>query len=441
MISKALEKARREYRSYSKWEKLFILCMMLCSFAITAEAAITRATSNSVFIAAYTVKFFPVAWLGLVPLNIAVVSFYNRYLPSFGCIRMLLLSLFIATGMNVFSAFFLDKIYVLPFLLYLWKDIFIILMFQQIWSVIHATVNISRAKYLYGIFFGMGGIGSIAGSMIPGFLAMAWGSELLLLTTIPFYVLVGYFYYQAVKTREKIPTSQDISMSSKKSTDVKGGMKLIATSKFLQFILLLVVFMQVSATIFDYQFSRMLEYEIPHTDMRTEFIGRFFGIVNTVNIFLQFLGSFILLKLIGLKYSHFLVPFILLCNSLGFIFRSTFSMMAIAFASVKCLDYSIFGIIKELLYIPLKVDEKFKAKAIIDVFIYRTSKAFASLFILVIQIIAPLALNHLLSWTLVWIFVLWIVVVLTMFKYYYQEVEKQPINWPEYSDFNTSDSY
>ncbi len=440
MISKFKEKIQREYLSYSHWEKMFILCMMVCNFAITGEAAVTRATSNSVFIAAYTVKFFPIAWIALVPLNLLIVALYNRFLPTIGVTWMLLISLFIATGMNLFSAFYLDKIHVLPFILYLWKDIFIILMFQQLWSVIHATINISRARYLYGIFFGMGGLGSIAGSLIPGFFAMTFGSERLLVTTIPFYAIVGYFYYVAIKTRANIPTSQDISLSSKTSSDVVGGLRLIYGSRLLQFILLLVIFMQVSATILDYQFAHILETEIPHTDRRTEFIGRFFGLVNVVNIFLQFLGSFVLLKLIGLKYTHFMVPFILLCNCIGYILHSSFTMIALTFASVKSLDYSIFGIIKEMLYIPLKVGEKFKAKAIIDVFAYRTSKACASFFILMIQIIAPFALDRCLSWSLVWILVGWIGVIFLMFKHYYQEVEKQPQNWPEYAKFATQDT-
>ncbi|MBM3201122.1 MAG: hypothetical protein FJZ56_01775 [Chlamydiae bacterium] len=426
MIYRFLNKIKEEYRSYSKWEKVFILCMMVCNFAITGEAAVTRATSNSVFIAAYTVKSFPIAWIALVPLNLLIVSLYNRFLPTIGVVWMLLTSLAISTCMNLFSAFYLGHFQALPFILYLWKDIFIILMFQQLWSVIHSTINISRARYLYGIFFGMGGLGSIAGSMIPGFFAMNLGSAKLLLTTIPFYVVVGYFYYFAIKTREYIPFSQDISLSNKRSTDVAGGLKLIQGSKLLQFILLLVIFMQVSATILDYQFARILEAEIPHMDKRTEFIGRFFGLVNTVNIFLQFLGSFVLLKLIGLRYSHFMVPFILLCNCLGYIFRSGFGMMAITFASIKSLDYSIFGIIKEMLYIPLNVDEKFKGKAIIDVFAYRTSKACASFFILAIQVIAPLWLDTSLSWTLVCIFALWIFAIFSMFKFYYYEVDKQP---------------
>ena len=59
--------------------------------------------------------------------------------------------------------------------------------------------------------------------------------------------------------------------------------------------------------------------------------------------------------------------------------------MALTYGTIKCFDYSVFGIIKEMLYQPLKVEEKFKAKAIIDVFTYRSAKAVASLIILLLQ--------------------------------------------------------
>ncbi len=157
MIQNLLDRLKKEITSYSKSELLFIALVMGLSFFITAEAGITRASANSVFLTAYSAKYFPTAWLASVPLNFLVVSFYNRFLHKFGCARMMGLSLCLAIVMNTISAFCLTKIPGLPFLLYLWKDIFIILMFQQLWSVIHATVNISKAKYLYGIFFGMGG--------------------------------------------------------------------------------------------------------------------------------------------------------------------------------------------------------------------------------------------------------------------------------------------
>lgn len=402
---------------------------MICSFCITAEAAITRASANSVFLSAYTAKLFPTAWLVSVILNFAIVTFYNKFLPKMGCVRMLILSVSIALLMNTFSAFYLKQFHFLPFILYLWKDIFVILMFQQLWSVIHATMNIARAKYLYGIVFGMGGLGSVAGSLMTGFFAVHLGSEKLLLTTLPFYFLIIISYCVALHVRSSVTDKQNIDGMSRDTTDVLGGMKLIRKSTFLKFILIIVLAMQVSSTILDYQFSSYLEKAFSIQDLRTAFLGKFFGLVNTINIFLQFIGSYLLVRVIGLERSHLAIPIILTIYGIGFLLFPTFPFICLYFANIKALDYSIFGIIKEMLYIPLKVDEKFKAKAIIDVFAYRTAKACASLIIILLGLITSIELNTLLSWGVLVIFFAWMISVLVLFKHYYKEVDRQHLNW------------
>jgi AAA family ATP:ADP antiporter len=190
-----------------------------------------------------------------------------------------------------------------------------------------------------------------------------------------------------------------------------------------------VLAMQVSSTILDYQFSSYLEKAFSIQDLRTAFLGKFFGLVNTINIFLQFIGSYLLVRVIGLERSHLAIPIILTIYGIGFLLFPTFPFICLYFANIKALDYSIFGIIKEMLYIPLKVDEKFKAKAIIDVFAYRTAKACASLIIILLGLITSIELNTLLSWGVLVIFFAWMISVLVLFKHYYKEVDRQHLNW------------
>jgi len=87
----------------------------------------------------------------------------------------------------------------------------------------------------------------------------------------------------------------------------------------------------------------------------------------------------------------------------------------------KSLDFSVFGVVKEMLYIPLKPDEKFRAKAVIDVFAYRSSKAVASLLILFITAFVS---NQMLTWLTMGIATAWI------FSVYYglREYEKVTAN-------------
>ena len=107
MIRKKIAHIKDELLQFSSQEKLFILFVMLCSFCITSEYAVTKPTSNSIFITSYTVKLYPYAWLAVVPLNFLVVTLYNRFLPRLGCFKLFLVTLGFTMGVHVFSAFFL----------------------------------------------------------------------------------------------------------------------------------------------------------------------------------------------------------------------------------------------------------------------------------------------------------------------------------------------
>jgi AAA family ATP:ADP antiporter len=388
---------------------------MICSFLITMEASITKAVSNSVFIALYSAKWLPYAWLALVPLNLLIVSGYNRFLPKIGCFKMLLATTLFTICVNVFSAYYLSQIKWFPFALYLWKDLYIMLMFQQLWSVLNATVTLSKAKYLYGILYGVGGMGSVLGSMVPGFLAVRYGSEKLLLITIPFYILLIIAYGIMLKIREKHPDMEAISFDSSAKSNFTTGAVQIFRSKLLVFIMLLVIFMQISSTLLDFKFNSAIEILYPIKDLRTEYLGKFFSLVNGANVILQFLGSFIFIHLLGLKRSHTVIPlFMMVCTSLMFA-MPIFPILAFTYGAIKTIDYSIFGVIKEMLYIPLSMEEKFKAKSVIDIFAYRSSKALASLLVIALEFFFVSSIDRVVTLLLIFIFSLWVFAVIALY--------------------------
>ena len=402
-----LSKVRAEYSSLSIYERLFILFAMGCSFLITLEASITKAVSNSVFLANFPVGWLPYVWLAVVPLNLAVVSFYNRYIPRWGPARMLTWTTLFNIGINVCCAYMMPYMKSLSFFMYLWKDIYIMLMFHQLWSVLHASISSKRAKYLYGLFYGIGGIGSFLGCLIPGFLAVQFSSEKLLLTTIPFFLLLIACYSKMCKIRDQHPEMQAIEFDKTQKSSFRESLKHIRASRLLLFITFIVVGMQLSSTLFDFKFNTYLAQLYPVKDVRTEFLGRFFSIVNGLNIVLQFVGTFVLIHWLGVRKTHFAIPTFLGVCALGIFVSPVFPLVALSFGAIKAIDYSIFGVVKEMLYIPLKTHEKFQAKATIDIFVYRTSKALASLLIIALQLVSTLFLQETITLLLMVIFGLW----------------------------------
>ena len=75
----------------------------------------------------------------------------------------------------------------------------------------------------------------------------------------------------------------------------------------------------------------------------------------------------------------------------------------------KSLTYSIFRSAKEILYIPLSYVEKYKGKAIIDMFIYRFAKAAIALIIIGLQtvmVMTAIKVNYfVMALIVIWIFI------------------------------------
>ncbi len=401
MILDKLIAIRKKFFNLTRSERIFIVCAMICGFCISAEYAIIRPVSNAVFMTSYGSHYFPWVWLSIVPLNFLAVDLYNRFLPRLGCQKIFLISVSLIMGVNLVGPFLLKTWSAFPFIFYCWKEIYVLLMFQQLWSVIHSTIKFEQAKYLYGLFFAVGGLGGILGSFLPGFFAVQLGSENFLFMGLPFYaILTVSFLYLLKHGHEVVQTVWE-----KKKGSLQEGIRLIGNSKVLIFILVVVVFMQLSSTILYYQVNQTVEATIFDKDLRTEFFGKILGVTNIITVILQGAGSFLLVHFMGLRLSHFCVPCILCINAVGCLLFPVFSMMTYSYVTVKAFDFSIFNILKEMLYIPLSKEEKFQAKSFIDVFAYRSSKALASFLILAFQLIqAPLSLF---SWLLVVLCIGW----------------------------------
>lgn len=405
---------KKKYLDFSSSQKTFILSILVCVFFISCDYAIIRPASTSIFISNYTSKLFPYSWILGVPFNLFIVYLYNRFLPVIGCLKTFFAFVVSIIFINVFTSLFVCKLPFLIFFQFIFKDVYILLAFKQAWSMIHTTINTQKAKFLYGLMFGFGGIGSVLGGLISGFFAVSIKSENLFLFSLPIYLIVFLFYSIALKNSGvKEGFKKEII---EENTYPKQGFSLIRKSPYLIIILLIVIAMQVSTALLDYQFNVYLEKNIPNIDLRTQFTGKLTSIINLITTCFQFFGGFLLINLLGFKKSHLSVPILLAFNSLLFLFFPSFAMITYAFATIKSLDYSVFSIIREMLYIPLKTDEKYRAKAIIDVFAYRSARAFASLFLIFIQNITGLNIALLITIMSMTIYFIWTRIVVVLFK-------------------------
>jgi ATP/ADP translocase len=135
---------------------------------------------------------------------------------------------------------------------------------------------------------------------------------------------------------------------------------------------------QVVSTVLDLRFSGLVEEALAVQDERTAYLGRFYARLNSVAFFLQFVITPICLRFLPLWLIHGCIPLVHVATSVALLVRPSLATGSLAYLLFKAFDYSAFRAGKELFYIPLSFDARYRAKEIIDAFGYRFAKGVSS---------------------------------------------------------------
>jgi len=268
------------------------------------------------------------------------------------------------------------------FLLYIWKDIYVIILVEIFWTIANHIFSLRSAERLYGLFLGVGSIGSIAGNMLVGPIATTFGSSMVL------WVVLGSLIIMLAPVPWLSGTIQArLDSAAKSSISYAEGFKLLWQSRTIFLLNILIASSQIVITLIDYVYNLALETRYPDTDIRTAIGGNIYAWVNGLAFLLQFLTK-PLLQSLGAGRVLVTIALTLIIIFGGFLLSSQFLGIAVAKIASKCFDYSIFRSAKEILYIPLNYTEKTLGKAFVDMFTYRFAKGAASAMLLVVTVVS-----------------------------------------------------
>lgn len=277
--------------------------------------------------------------------------------------------------------------------------------------LIHMTLAFSNSYYekdefrqMIGPIGAFGSIGGILGGTLSSKVATSFGTNYVFaiaLISIMISAIIFYFTKDA-----KIKGAEQ----SKSITPIQAvrGIK-----KYVFLIGCVIALSQFVIFIADLQFNLVFERVITEKDARAAYMGRFYSFVDGFALIMQFTVLPFLLTRVEIKKIFFFVPLlfaILIFGGLSLGIGSLFIVGSV-FIMMKGTDYSIFNAAKEIMYQPLFSVQKFGAKYITDMFVYRVAKA-AIAFVMAQSFASHFNLNY-----MQFIFLsLWIVAVVLLFK-------------------------
>ncbi len=357
--------------TFPKRTLLAALSIALAGSFLLCGYEFIRAVSTSLFIEAYGAKNLPRAMVAVPPSVFLLLYLYGRLLSWLGARDALLLTSILSAGLiaSCYNLLFMGYA-IATAVIYVFREAYIVLIIEQYWSLVNSTLTPKQARWINGPFCAIATIGSVTGGSLVAYLAPSLGSEVLLLfaagSLLPA-ALLAMFAYAAAGEPQPAATEHG-------GRQGHTGLKVLARSRYLVFLFLLILTTQVVSTVLDLRFNGLVETDIVDKDMRTAFYGRFYGQWLGISAFVLQLCAGFVLRSIPIRILHPGIPLIHLIAGAALTIAPSLRSGATAFLLFKAFDYSLFRAAKEMFYIPLSFDARYRAKQVIDSFGYRFAK-------------------------------------------------------------------
>jgi AAA family ATP:ADP antiporter len=292
----------------------------------------------------------------------------------------------------VFSAFFMASYIAYSFVLdrpggftvwsfYLFGDLYSTLMVATFFAFLNDSVTPDKARRLYGLV----GLGGVVGGAFGSLMVSLWIDRLsftswLWITSASavVIVIVAAVLGALVRKESRAVTAPEAPPGAKASraNAALEGARLVFRSPYLLSIVGIVGLYEIVSTVLDFQFTSTVAHYVP-----TERIGQHFSTVYAITNFVAmgvqlFLTGFVMSRL-GVKTALSVLPAMVILGSALFLAVPVLLVGSFLNTADNGFSYSINQSAKEALYVPTTRDEKYKAKAFIDMFVQRFAKALA----------------------------------------------------------------
>ncbi|MCX7194275.1 MAG: hypothetical protein NTY60_11775 [Proteobacteria bacterium] len=269
---------------------------------------------------------------------------------------------------------------------YLFGDLFVTSMLLMFFSFLNDSFDSKTSKLTYGLIGTGGVLGGFFGSSViahQSSLADPSYSVLLSLALVIGIVLIEHLAAHIIERRPVLDfhcTSDTPLPEGGMAAHAMEGMRLTMRSPYLRWLAGIVMFYEITSIVLDYQFTSSVLHSVAPENYKTYFAS-VYAFSNFVALLVQvFLTSWVIRRW-GIAVALCVLPVSVLLGSLGYLifpilmFGSLLNTFDYGFA------YSIQQTAKELLYVPISRQEKYEAKAFIDIFWLRLGKGAAVLLV------------------------------------------------------------
>jgi AAA family ATP:ADP antiporter len=390
-ITEILKSSNKDFRKN-------LLFLFVSYFLVLFNYPLIRASTTAIFFEAYGAKSSPHAWAwSILFLSISIficnrIQKHARAQLVFGIASLFSAGVFLSGELSVFAG---NKLF--AYAAFIWKEICIVIQVHLILAFANVYFPKEMFKRLVGPVGATGSLGGILGGLLTSHLSKDGGTITVLMVGVAFVVLPILTFMFTSKVSSEQQEKPKSPVASLDTPDVR---------KYVLHICIIVALTQFIINIADFKFNLAFEAAVPTSDQRTGYLGEIYTWTNSLTFIFQFLLMPLILPRVTEKKLHLFIPLSYLIGILVLVQSAYLGLMPIAVVYIyfKASDYSFFSAAKEMLYQPLGTAQKYGAKYLTDMLVYRSSKALIALVLIYLQ--SALILDMMMvGLCFVWIFV------------------------------------
>ncbi len=315
-------------------------------------------------------------------------------------------------GFAVFASALIHPGHITVWAFYLYGDIFVTIMVAGFFAFLNDSEDLHSACRLYGLI-GLGGImgGFFGSAVVAGYsrtiepYLTSWVCVGLLT------VIAGISWVFGKLVNRNMIAEQTAANSFGGIKLLQHGVKEVICSPYLLGIAAIVGLYEMVSSIMDYQFTTTVMQFVSGDQLKVHFAS-VYSFTNFISLIIQIAITRVAMVRYGVDKTLFFLPVTAVLGEAVFVLLPGLLAGSLLHTMDNAFSYSINQSAKEVLYVPVEREGKYRAKAIIDIFILRGAKAVAvALSFILALVFAGFQSVRFLSIIVVCLLIVWLTVI------------------------------
>jgi ATP:ADP antiporter, AAA family len=389
------------------------ILMFLNVYTILVTYYLLKPARDSLFLVKLGSEQLPVVFILIAIVVVPVTTMYSRA----GRVLKLHQLINATTGVLIINLLILRWLITLEsswvyYLFYIWVSIYGVLSTSQFWLQANSLFDPSQAKRLFVLL----NLGAIVGAFTGGEVTNLLVKQLGVATEDLLFVCMGLLGVTMVlanlsrRLNQRV-SEQQFELPPRRSRQPRKEsmaqiFRTVTGSRYLLIIVGVIAMTMATGTFVDYQFKDVCVSAFPEKADLTSFLGKFYGRLSLVSLFLQLLLAQRFIKWLGVGGIIFLLPMGLLAGTTFMLAAPGLLAGVLLRGADGSLKYSLDKTGRELLFLPVPLEVKKRVKIFIDMFVDRWFRGVAGAVLLLfttvlgfsVQQISGVVLLLLIAW-------------------------------------------